>query len=75
MRKKAVNAYDFYNIIEKSVLEMEENETDRICEDLLKAQGMQREDLAKLVQHIRLLSMHLQRHKPAEWNEFLDVAL
>ena len=44
-------------------------------EQLLKAQGMVREDLYRLVQQIRLLSMQLQRHKPVEWNEFLDVAL
>ncbi len=45
-------------------------------EEVMKEQiGMEKEDLQKLVQQIRLLSMQLQRHKPAEWNEFLDVAL
>jgi hypothetical protein len=87
LRKKATNAFDFYNLVEKSVLEMEDscllNNSDtqkdkerKETEDkLLQAQGMVRDDLQRIVQQIRILSMQLQRHKPAEWNEFLDVAL
>lgn len=75
-RSQANNQYDYYNIVEQSVLEMESDEgTKSITEESLRENGMNSEDLHKLVQQIRLLSMQLQRHKPADWNEFLDVAL
>ncbi len=75
-KKKADNEYEYYNLIEKSILDMEEDENLRKeTEEELGENGMTREDLKQLVQKIRLLSMQLQRHKPTEWNEFLDVAL
>lgn len=73
-RDQARNAYDYYNLIEKSVLEME-GEHNRICEEEVRINGMMKEDLMRMCQAIRVLSMQLQRHKPAEWNEFLVVAL
>lgn len=48
-RAKSKNVYDFYNIVEKSVLEMEGEESNRISEELLKDNGMKREDLQKIV--------------------------
>ena len=77
-KKKANNEYDYYNLIEKSILDMEEDDDKSkkgIDEGELKANGITLEELKGLVQKIRLLSMQLQRHKPTEWNEFLDVAL
>jgi hypothetical protein len=56
-RAKSKNQYDFYNIVEKAVLEMEGEESNRINEEQLKENGMAREDLQKIVQQIRLLSM------------------
>lgn len=48
----------------------------RISDAELSENGMAKmEDVTNLVQHIRVLAMQLQRYKPAEWNEFLDVAL
>ncbi len=44
-RAKSKNTYDFYNIVEKSVLEMEGEESNRINEDSLKENGMCRDDL------------------------------
>lgn len=44
-RNKAKNAYDYYNIVEKSVLEMEGEESNRISEEVLKENGMNRDDL------------------------------
>jgi len=43
------NAYDYYNIIEKSVLEMEGEESTRISEEILRENGMNRDDLYKIV--------------------------
>lgn len=45
LREKSTNSYDFYNIIEKSVLEMEGEETNRIGDEILKENDMKREDL------------------------------
>lgn len=49
-RSKSKNPYDYYNIVEKAVLEMEGEESNRINEDQLKANGMSRDDLQKIVQ-------------------------
>ena len=37
--------------------------------------GLTRGELRQIVQHVRVLSMQMQRYKPQEWNEFLIVAL
>ena len=76
-KKKAKNEYDYYNLIEKSMLDMEsdDDKSKVVAEDELNANSITLDELKALVQKIRLLSMQLQRHKPTEWNEFLDVAL
>jgi hypothetical protein len=79
MRGRAKNSYDFYNVIEKSVLEMEgasETSERQMSDEVLMQQGgLTREELNKLVQQIRVLSMMLQRHKPAEWNELYRLCV
>ncbi len=49
MRSKAKNAYDFYNFVEKCVLEMEDSENDQSKaknkEETLQSLGMQNDDL------------------------------
>lgn len=50
LRTKAKNAYDYYNIIEKSVLEMEGEESTRFNEEALAENGICREELHKIVQ-------------------------
>jgi hypothetical protein len=57
---------------------MEEDDlSKRAREERLQSSSKQitKEELQKIVQQIRVLSMNLSRFKPAEWNEFLDVAL
>jgi hypothetical protein len=53
MRARAKNAYDFYNVIEKSVLEMEgssENSERQMTDETLMKQGnLTREELNKVV--------------------------
>ena len=56
-RDKALNAYDFYNLIEKSVLEMEEEDKHTVTEEELRVNGMVKEDMTKLCQSIRVLAM------------------
>lgn len=54
MLSKSKNPYDFYNFVEKCVLEMEESEADnsksKNREESLAALGMSKDDLQKLVQ-------------------------
>lgn len=40
-----------------------------------KDNGLTRAELHQIVQHVRVLSMQMQRYKPQDWNEFLIVAL
>mgnify|MGYP007134748074 CR=1 FL=1 len=82
-RSKSKNEYDFFNLVERSILGMEEDEapgedqkskravTDKEFED----NGLSRVEMQQIVQHIRVLSMQMQRYRPQEWNEFLIVAL
>jgi len=44
-REKSKNTYDFYNIVEKSVLEMEGEESNRLSDELLLENGITRDDL------------------------------
>ena len=54
MLSNSKNAYDFYNFVEKCVLEMEESEGDKSesknKEESMASLGMVKEDLQKLVQ-------------------------
>jgi len=69
-KKKSANNYDYYNMVEEAMLSMEndEGETARISEEQLTTNGITRQELRDLVQQIRILSMQMQRFKPAEWN-------
>ena len=60
--------YDFYNIVEKCLIDVELRETDKKwCEEL---------DIQNLiVKEIKGLAMCLSRFKPADWNKFLDVVI
>lgn len=50
MRDKSINSYDFYNMIEKSVLEMEGEESSRLINDAqLQKYGILKDDLSRLV--------------------------
>lgn len=44
-RERARNQYDFYNLVEKSVLEMEGEESNRFNEEQLKDNDISREEL------------------------------
>jgi len=65
-RSKSKNEYDYFNLLERSILGMEEDETPDNLE--LKSQrtvseqeyldnGLTKEDMHKIVQHIRVLSI------------------
>ena len=60
--------YDFYNIVEKGIIEIEMTEVDRKWMEELDING-------KIVKEIKGLAMCLSRFKPADWNKFLDVVI
>lgn len=77
-KSKAKNEYDFFNLIERCILGMDEDEdTDKksISDAEFTKNGLERKDMHKLTRLIRVLSMQMQRYKPQEWNEFLVVSL
>lgn len=80
-RSKSKNEYDFFNLVERCILGMEEDETPdqknkrTIPDKEFEANGLARDEMHQITQHIRVLSMQMQRYKPQEWNEFLIVAL
>lgn len=51
MRSRARNAYDFYNFVEKCVLEMEDDDKSKANTDeaIQEQMGMSKDDLQKLV--------------------------
>lgn len=62
------NDYDFYNLVEKCIIDIELSEVDKIW--------VQKLDLKnKIVKDIKGLAMCLSRFKPADWNKFLDVVI
>ena len=67
-RVRMGNDYDFYNLIEKCIIEVELSEGDK--------KWMQETDMEnKLIKEIKGLAMCLSRFKPADWNKFLDVVI
>jgi len=64
------NDYDFYNLVEKCLLEIEipPEDHNRRWVDSLDIKG-------RIIKEIKGLAMCLSRFKPADWNKFLDVVI
>jgi len=63
------NDYDFYNLVEKCLLEIElVTEADKKWVDVLEIKN-------RIIKEIKGLAMCLSRFKPADWNKFLDVVI
>ncbi len=62
------NDYDYYNLIEKCLIEVPLTEDDKLKFESLEIES-------KLVKEIKGLAMCLSRFKPADWNKFLDVVI
>jgi hypothetical protein len=68
-RKKLGNDYDFYNLVEKCLLEIDlVTESDKRWQEALDIKG-------RIIKEIKGLAMMLSRFKPADWNKFLDVVI
>ncbi len=60
--------YDFYNLIEKCIIDIELNENQKRWSNELDLNN-------RIVKEIKGLAMCLSRFKPADWNKFLDVVI
>jgi hypothetical protein len=67
-RLKMGSSFDYYNLIEKCLLEVPLTEKERKSEKEYDIQN-------KIMKEIKGLSMCLSRFKPADWNKFLDVVI
>jgi hypothetical protein len=68
-RRKLGNDYDFYNLVEKCLLEIElVTDSDKRWSEALDIKG-------RIIKEIKGLAMMLSRFKPADWNKFLDVVI
>lgn len=67
-RQKMKSDYDFYNLVEKCLLEIDLGPNDKNWVDELHIKE-------KIIKEIKVLAMMLSRFKPADWNKFLDVVI
>ena len=68
-RIKMQSDYDFYNLVEMCLLEIEQHGA------FEKQQMEELEIKNKIIKEIKGLAMMLSRFKPADWNKFLDVVI
>ena len=62
------NSFDFYNLIEKCLLEVGLSANEKKQQEELNVQNL-------IIKEIKGLAMCLSRFKPADWNKFLDVVI
>lgn len=62
------SSFDYYNLIEKCLLEVNLSEIEKKNESEYDVQ-------TKIIKEIKGLAMCLSRFKPADWNKFLDVVI
>ncbi len=62
------SSFDYYNLIEKCLLEVPLSEFEKKQEDEYQINN-------KVIKEIKGLAMCLSRFKPADWNKFLDVVI
>jgi hypothetical protein len=67
-RMKMGSSFDYYNLIEKCLLEVSLTEKE-------KKQAEDYEIQNKIIKDLKCLSMCLSRIKPGDWNRFLDVVI
>ena len=62
------SSFDYYNLIEKCLLEVPLSDKETKQENEYEIQNL-------ILKEIKGLSMCLSRFKPADWNKFLDVVI
>ena len=66
--RKKYGMYDFYNLMEKLLIEVEISEEEKKIVKELEVEKT-------LVKDIKTFAMMISRFKPADWNKFLDVVI
>jgi hypothetical protein len=66
--QQKLGSYEFYNLLEKCLIEVELDDTDKQRVKDLRLEPT-------LIKDIKGLAMCLSRFKPADWNKFLDVVI
>jgi len=66
--RKKYGMYDFYNLMEKLLIEVEISEEEKKIVTELDVERT-------LVKDIKTFAMMISRFKPADWNKFLDVVI
>ena len=67
-RTQMGSSFDYYNLIEKCLLEVPLNDSEKMQEKQFDVHN-------KIIKEIKGLAMCLSRFKPADWNKFLDVVI
>lgn len=67
-RAKMKNDYDFYNLIEKLLIDISLSEKEKRWAESTNIECL-------VVKEIKGLAMCLSRFNPADWNKFLDVVI
>lgn len=67
-RQRMNSDYDFYNLVEKCLLEIDLSPSDANWVQELEIKSC-------IIKEIKVLAMMLSRFKPADWNKFLDVVI
>jgi len=65
---KMGSSFDYYNLVEKCLLDVSLTDKERRSEQDLEIQN-------NILKEIKGLSMCLSRFKPSDWNKFLDVVI
>jgi hypothetical protein len=66
--RKKYGMYDFYNLMEKLLIEVEISEEEKKIVKELEVEKT-------MVKDIKTFAMMISRFKPADWNKFLDVVI
>jgi len=66
--QQQLGSYEFYNLLEKCLIEVELTSDDKARIKEMRLEGT-------LLKEIKGLAMCLSRFKPADWNKFLDVVI
>lgn len=61
------NDYDYYNLVEKCLIDIEPTTTDK--------EQIKDYSIELIVKEVKGIAMCLSRFKPADWNKFLDVVI
>lgn len=69
LKKKSKDGYEFYNIVEKAVLEKE------IIEKHAKEHNVDIKETKLLAHKIKRIGIEMQRYKPSEWNALMETAM